>query len=131
MGSERDDLCVDELAYDEHGMIPAVVQQHDTGEVLMVAWMDAEAVRRTMETGRTWFWSRSRQEYWAKGETSGSVQDVIEVRYDCDADTLLVLVDQKGSGACHTGERTCFYRTLKPVRAAGQAAPPMEGAEFS
>lgn len=99
------------LAYDERGLIPAVIQQYDTLEVLMVAWMDAEAVRRTVETGRTWFWSRSRQAYWNKGETSGHFQAVKEIRYDCDADTLLVLVDQVGV-ACHTGARTCFFRSL-------------------
>ncbi|GAB4275975.1 MAG: phosphoribosyl-AMP cyclohydrolase [Coriobacteriia bacterium] len=112
MDIERDELTVDELRYDSSGLIPAVVQQHDTGEVLMVAYMNEEAVRRTMETGVTWFWSRSRQKYWQKGESSGNVQEVHEIRYDCDADCLLVLVDQTGSGACHTGERSCFYRTL-------------------
>jgi phosphoribosyl-AMP cyclohydrolase len=100
-----------ELKFDDAGLIPAVVQQHDTREVLMVAWMDAEAVRRTCESGSTWFWSRSRQEYWNKGATSGNTQKVVEVRYDCDSDCLLVLVDAAGP-ACHTGERTCFYRTL-------------------
>jgi phosphoribosyl-AMP cyclohydrolase len=100
-----------ELKYDEKGLIPAVIQQHDTGEVLMVAWMDETAVARTLETGKTWFWSRSRQEYWMKGATSGNTQDVREVLYDCDADTLLVKVDQAGV-ACHTGERSCFYREL-------------------
>ncbi|MBN2848883.1 MAG: bifunctional phosphoribosyl-AMP cyclohydrolase/phosphoribosyl-ATP diphosphatase HisIE [Coriobacteriia bacterium] len=100
------------LKYDEHGLIPAVIQQYDTGEVLMVAYMNAESVERTIETGYTWFWSRSRQKYWQKGESSGNVQHVREIRYDCDEDTLLVLVDQVGAGACHTGERTCFYRTL-------------------
>ncbi|KAF0208425.1 MAG: phosphoribosyl-AMP cyclohydrolase [Actinomycetota bacterium] len=99
------------LTYDERGLIPAVIQQYDTLEVLMVAWMDAEAVRRTIESGQTWFWSRSRKAYWNKGETSGHIQKVKDMRYDCDADTLLVLVDQVGV-ACHTGERTCFYRTL-------------------
>ncbi len=110
-----------QLTYDERGLIPAVIQQFDSLEVLMVAWMDAEAVRRTVESGRTWFWSRSRQAYWNKGETSGHVQEVKEVRYDCDADTLLVLVDQVGV-ACHTGERTCFFRTLYPVGAEGSEA---------
>jgi phosphoribosyl-AMP cyclohydrolase len=109
---EGDALGVGDLTYDAAGLIPAVVQQHDTGEVLMVAYMNAESLGKTLETGRTWFWSRSRQKYWMKGESSGSVQDVIEIRYDCDGDCLLVLVDQQGSGACHTGERTCFYRTL-------------------
>ena len=87
----------------------------------MLAYMNAESLARTLETGRTCFWSRSRQQFWMKGETSGSTQDVVEIRYDCDADALLVLVDQHGSGACHTGERTCFYRTLAP-RASGDAA---------
>ena len=99
------------LTYDDRGLIPAVVQQHDTGEVLMVAYMNAESVARTLETGYTWFWSRSRQSFWKKGETSGHLQAVREVRYDCDADCLLVLVDQTGV-ACHTGERSCFFRTL-------------------
>jgi len=107
------------LAYDERGLIPAVIQQYDTLEVLMVAWMDAEALKRTVESGRTWFWSRSRQAYWNKGETSGHIQEVKDVRYDCDADTLLVLVDQVGV-ACHTGERTCFYRTLLPADPQGE-----------
>ncbi|MDY0088406.1 MAG: phosphoribosyl-AMP cyclohydrolase [Coriobacteriia bacterium] len=99
------------LAFDSRGLIPAVIQQHDTGEVLMVAWMDAEAVRRTLAEGRTWLWSRSRQEYWCKGLTSGNTQRVIEVRTDCDSDVLLVLVDQTGV-ACHTGARSCFFRVL-------------------
>lgn len=99
------------LAFDEKGLIPAVVQQHDTGEVLMVAWMNEESLRRTVEGGTTWFWSRSRQELWNKGATSGNVQHVKEVRFDCDADTLVVLVDAAGP-ACHTGERSCFFRVL-------------------
>ncbi len=109
---ERDALRIEDLKYDEGGLIPAIVQQHDTAEVLMLAWMDVEAVRRTCESRTTWFWSRSRQEYWNKGATSGNVQRVIEVRYDCDADTLLVRVDQGSGVACHTGERSCFYRVL-------------------
>ena len=109
------------LTYDEQGLIPAVIQQYDTGEVLMVAYMNAESVERTIETGHTWFWSRSRQKYWQKGESSGNVQHVREIRYDCDEDTLLVLVDQVGAGACHTGERTCFYRTLGESRQAAVA----------
>jgi phosphoribosyl-AMP cyclohydrolase len=99
------------LTFDDRGLIPAVIQQHDTGEVLMVAWMDAEAVRRTLAEGRTWLWSRSRQEYWCKGLTSGNTQRVIEMRTDCDSDVLLVKVDQTGV-ACHTGERSCFFRVL-------------------
>jgi phosphoribosyl-AMP cyclohydrolase len=102
---------IDELRFDERGLIPAVVQEADTGEVLMVAWMNREAVERTLSQGRTWFFSRSRQELWRKGDTSGNVQHLQEVRVDCDADTLLVLVHQEGV-ACHTGNRTCFYRSL-------------------
>lgn len=128
---ERDALDVDDLRYDEGGLIPAVVQQHDTGEVLMVAYMNAESVRKTIETGRTWFWSRSRQQYWMKGESSGAVQDVVEVRYDCDGDCLLVLVDQHGPGACHTGERTCFYRRMFPARALPRPEAELEESEFS
>jgi phosphoribosyl-ATP pyrophosphohydrolase/phosphoribosyl-AMP cyclohydrolase len=122
--SERDPLGIAELKYDEAGLIPAVVQQTGTGEVLMVAYMNAESLAKTVETGYTWFWSRSRQKYWQKGESSGHVQKVREIRYDCDADTLLVTVDQVGPGACHTGERSCFYRTLEgSVRGGEQAAP--------
>lgn len=93
------------------GLVPAVVQQHDSGEVLMLGWMDDEALALTLSTGRATYWSRSRQEYWVKGETSGHRQWVREVRLDCDGDTLLVKVDQEGP-ACHTGERTCFNATL-------------------
>jgi phosphoribosyl-AMP cyclohydrolase len=105
---------VDDLRFGPDGLICAVAQQFDTREVLMVAWMDAEAVRRTLTTGAATYFSRSRQAYWVKGETSGHTQKVIEVRYDCDADTLLVLVDQTGP-ACHTGTRSCFEnRVLAP-----------------
>ena len=100
------------------GLVPAVVQQHDTGEVLMLGWMDDEALARTLTTGRATYWSRSRQEYWLKGETSGHVQRVKEVRLDCDADTLLVQVDQEGA-ACHTGDRTCFDADVLLARADG------------
>lgn len=105
----------DELAgvtYNADGLVGAVVQDAGDGTVLMFAWMNPESLQRTLETGRTWFWSRSRQEYWCKGETSGDRQYVREVRYDCDADCLLVLVDQEGTGACHTGARSCFYRAF-------------------
>lgn len=96
-----------EVRFDDRGLVPVVVQQWDTGEVLMLAWMDDEALRRTRETGRATYWSRSRGEYWVKGETSGNIQEVREVRIDCDGDTILLLVDQHGV-ACHTGSRTCF-----------------------
>ena len=95
------------LRRDRDGLVPAIVRQYDTGDVLMLAWMDDEALHRTLTTGRATYWSRSRREYWVKGDTSGHVQWVKEVRLDCDADTLLVKVDQVGP-ACHTGTRTCF-----------------------
>jgi phosphoribosyl-ATP pyrophosphohydrolase/phosphoribosyl-AMP cyclohydrolase len=100
---------LDELAFGEDGLLPCVVQDWSTGEVLTVAYMNEEALTRTRETGETWFWSRSRQELWHKGETSGNVQRVRELRWDCDADTLLALVEPAGP-ACHTGERTCFFQ---------------------
>ena len=99
------------LAFDDRGLIPAVVQDATTGEVLMVAWMNAEALRLTRETGEAHFWSRSRRTLWHKGETSGNVQRVREIWVDCDADTLLLKVDPAGP-ACHTGARSCFYRRL-------------------
>jgi phosphoribosyl-AMP cyclohydrolase len=109
--SSLDPRIAARLKRDGAGLVPAVVQQHDSGEVLMVGWMDDEALHRTLTSGRTTFWSRSRQEYWVKGQTSGHVQAVKEVRLDCDGDTLLVLVDQHGP-ACHTGARTCFDADL-------------------
>ena len=102
------------LSYDERGLLPAIVQDATSKDVLMLAWVNAEAVRRTLDTGTTWFWSRSRSEYWNKGATSGNTQKVVELRYDCDADALLMLVEPAGP-ACHTGEDTCFYRTLEPA----------------
>jgi len=102
------------LRRDPAGLVAAVVQQHDTGEVLMVAWMDDEALHRSLTTGRATYWSRSRGEYWVKGETSGHRQWVREVRLDCDGDALLLLVDQEGP-ACHTGQRSCFSRPLPAV----------------
>ena len=102
------------LKRDDAGLVTAVVQQHDTGEVLMVGWMDDEALHRTLTTGRATYWSRSRGEYWVKGETSGHRQWVKGVRLDCDGDTLLVAVDQEGA-ACHTGDRTCFDARELPV----------------
>ena len=100
------------VVYNRDGLVPAIVQDSDTGTVLMLAWMDDEALRRTLATGRTWFWSRSRQEYWCKGETSGDRQYVREASYDCDGDTLLIKVIQEGRGACHTGERSCFFTSF-------------------
>jgi phosphoribosyl-AMP cyclohydrolase len=105
--SSLDPSVAARLKRDALGLVAAVVQQHGTGEVLMVGWMDDEALHRTLTTGRATYWSRSRQEYWRKGDTSGNVQHVKEVRLDCDGDALLVVVDQVGA-ACHTGARTCF-----------------------
>src|ERR1700691_987478 len=108
-----DDELVNQVDFAKgDGLVPAIVQDAADGTVLTVAYMDAEALRRTLESGRSWFYSRSRQEYWQKGETSGDRQYVREVRMDCDGDALVVLVDQHGRGACHTGERACFHRTI-------------------
>jgi phosphoribosyl-ATP pyrophosphohydrolase/phosphoribosyl-AMP cyclohydrolase len=101
-----------DLKFDEKGLIPTIVQDTQTRQVLMMAWMNAESLQKTLESGETWFWSRSRQELWHKGGTSGNTQKVSEVRYDCDADVLLVLVEPAGP-ACHTGEISCFYRKLE------------------
>lgn len=100
------------LRFGPDGLIPAIIQDVSDGTVLMLGYMNAEAVRRTLSSGRSWFWSRSRQEYWCKGETSGDRQWVRSVHYDCDADALLVTVEQEGAGACHTGNRSCFYRAF-------------------
>jgi phosphoribosyl-AMP cyclohydrolase len=100
------------VRFDEHGLVPAIVQDATSREVLMVAWMNAETLRMSLSEGRTVFWSRSRQEVWRKGDTSGDRQYVREARYDCDGDVLLFLVEQEGKGACHTGARSCFYRSF-------------------
>ncbi len=100
------------LKYDSKGLIPAIIQDIESKEVLMLAYMNKKALEMTLETGFTHFWSRSRQKYWKKGETSGNVQEVKEILYDCDEDTLLIKVIQKGQGACHTGNRTCFFRSI-------------------
>ncbi|QHC58508.1 phosphoribosyl-AMP cyclohydrolase [Rathayibacter sp. VKM Ac-2760] len=119
-----DDLTavLDRATFDASGLLPAVIQQHDTGEVLMLGWMDREALRRTLTEGRVTFWSRSRQEYWRKGDTSGHAQYVRGAALDCDADTLLVQVEQIGA-ACHTGEHSCFdVDPLAPVTDLGPQA---------
>ncbi|HTR45516.1 MAG TPA: phosphoribosyl-AMP cyclohydrolase [Thermodesulfovibrionales bacterium] len=105
---------IPELKYDEKGLIPAIIQDSENGDVLMMAYMNESSLKMTVETGFTHFWSRSRQKYWKKGETSGNVQEVKEICYDCDSDTLLVKVKQHGPAACHTGNRTCFYRNIDP-----------------
>ncbi|WP_172295079.1 phosphoribosyl-AMP cyclohydrolase [Pseudoruegeria sp. HB172150] len=100
------------LTYDEKGLVPVIAQEAGTGEVLMLAWMNAEAVARTLETGRVTYWSRSRADFWVKGETSGHVQELVEMRVDCDRDCLLVVVNQTGP-ACHTNRKSCFYTALR------------------
>jgi phosphoribosyl-AMP cyclohydrolase/phosphoribosyl-ATP pyrophosphohydrolase/phosphoribosyl-AMP cyclohydrolase len=107
------DASAEQLAavtYNSDGLVPAIVQEHGSGQILMLAWMNEATLHETLESGRTVFWSRSRHERWAKGDTSGDRQWVREAYYDCDGDTLLFVVEQEGAGACHTGERTCFYR---------------------
>ena len=109
---------LDAVAFAADGLVPAIVQEEGTNQVLMFAWMNRGALERTLETGRTWFWSRSRQEFWCKGETSGDRQYVRAGYYDCDMDVLLFVVEQEGRGACHTGEHSCFFRAF-----GGGAAP--------
>jgi len=99
------------LKFNEAGLIPAIAQQHDTGEVLMMAWMNAQAIQKTLDTGKVTYWSRSRQSFWIKGETSGHTQALIDLRIDCDRDCILVLIDQVGA-ACHTNRRNCFYTSV-------------------
>ena len=116
---------LDAIRFDSHGLVTCVAQQHDTGEVLMVAWMNRAAVAETLATGTVCYWSRSRGALWRKGETSGQVQRLVDLRLDCDGDTLLALVEQTGV-ACHTGRRTCFYRALRDGELATIAAPEVD-----
>src|SRR3954471_11986701 len=106
------DAALAAITFDAQGLVPAIAQQHDSGEVLMMAWMDRDAVSETMRTGRVCYWSRSRKAPWRKGDTSGHIQTLVDLRIDCDGDTLLVLVDQQGV-ACHTGRHNCFFRALR------------------
>ncbi len=103
---------IQQVRFDERGLVPAIAQDRATGRVLMLAWMNESTLKETLETGRMVYWSRSRRERWAKGDTSGDVQRVVEASYDCDGDTLLFTVDQVGRGACHTGQFSCFFRTF-------------------
>lgn len=103
---------LENVKYNDDGLVPAIVQEVGTGRILMMAWMNDESLRKSLDTGRTWFWSRSRQEYWCKGETSGDRQYIREAHYDCDGDTLLLVVEQEGDGACHTANYSCFYRSF-------------------
>ena len=105
-------LSSSEIKYDANGLVPAIIQDSETKEVLMMAYMNQESLKLTLEKGETIFWSRSRNELWHKGATSGNIQKVVEIRVDCDADTLLILVHPAGP-ACHTGERSCFYRSIQ------------------
>jgi phosphoribosyl-AMP cyclohydrolase/phosphoribosyl-ATP pyrophosphohydrolase/phosphoribosyl-AMP cyclohydrolase len=107
------------IAYNADGLVPAIVQEHGSGQVLMMAWMNEGTLRETLESGRTVFWSRSRQQRWRKGDSSGERQWVRAAYYDCDGDTLLLVVDQEGAGACHTGSHSCFYRRFGVEAAAG------------
>lgn len=103
---------MEKVKFNSDGLVPSVIQDCRNGSVLMLAWMNEESLKRTIESGRTWFWSRSRKEFWAKGETSGDVQIVQDISIDCDGDTLLIEVEQQGKGACHTGNYSCFYTGL-------------------
>ena len=116
------DAILDAIAFDAHGLVPAIAQQHDTGEVLMFAWMNRDAVAETLATGRVCYFSRSRNRLWRKGESSGQAQRLVELRLDCDADALLLLVDQHGV-ACHTGRRACFFRAARAGALEEIAAP--------
>ena len=116
------------IQFDAQGLVPAIAQQHDTGEILMMAWMDRAAVSETMRTGRVCYWSRSRKAAWRKGDTSGHIQTLVDLRIDCDGDTLVVLVDQTGV-ACHTGRHNCFFRALREEKLSEIApvlVPPQE-----
>ena len=120
---------LDHVRFDAAGLVPAVAQQHDTGDVLMLAWMNREALAETLATGRVCYWSRSRGALWRKGETSGQVQRLVELRVDCDGDALLILVQQHGV-ACHTGRRSCFYRAARDGALATLSEPEIDPAEL-
>ena len=112
MSEDNSTAILDAIVFDGDGLVPTIAQQEGSGEVLMMAWMDADAVRETLATGEVCYWSRSRGRLWRKGKTSGQTQKLVEMRLDCDGDTLLLVVDQKGVG-CHTGRRNCFFRALR------------------
>ncbi len=116
-----------QLTYNADGLIPAIIQEHQTGKILMMAWMNETSLRRSLETGRTHFWSRSRRQYWMKGETSGHIQTIRQIAYDCDGDTLLIQVTQQG-GACHKGYHSCFFRAIGPNRRIVFLEPPRHNA---
>ncbi len=116
------DTIIDTLKFNGDGLVPAIAQQHDSGEILMMAWMNDDAVRETLDTHLVYYWSRSRNRLWRKGETSGQTQQLIDFRWDCDADTLLLMVDQLGV-ACHTGRRNCFFNAVRDSEITTIAAP--------
>jgi phosphoribosyl-AMP cyclohydrolase len=120
--AEDTDAIVKDVAFNADGLVAAIAQQHDTGEVLMMAWMNAEALAETLSTGRVCYYSRSRGKLWRKGESSGQAQRLVDLRLDCDGDAVLLLVDQTGV-ACHTGRRSCFYRAARPEGLVEIAAP--------
>ncbi len=121
--------ALDRLPYNEDGLIPAIAQQHDSGEVVMMAWMNRESIDETLAKKRVCYWSRSRQKLWRKGESSGQVQELKDMRFDCDGDTILLLVDQTGP-ACHTGRRTCFYNAVRGDRVEVITEPLIDPAEL-
>ncbi|MCT7976536.1 bifunctional phosphoribosyl-AMP cyclohydrolase/phosphoribosyl-ATP diphosphatase HisIE [Laspinema olomoucense] len=121
MVSSKTAIPVDRIRYNEQGLVPAIAQDYLDGTVLMMAWMNAESLQKTLETGECWYWSRSRQELWHKGATSGHLQKVRSLRYDCDSDCLLIGIEQIGDIACHTGERSCFHQIEGQI-----AAPPAD-----
>ncbi len=123
------DAIVQSINFNSTGLVPAIAQQHDSGEVLMMAWMNPEALSETLKTGRVCYFSRSRGKLWRKGETSGQVQKLIELRWDCDADTILLQVDQRGV-ACHTGRRSCFYNAARDGKAVTIAEPEIDPDEL-
>jgi phosphoribosyl-AMP cyclohydrolase len=116
-------ICYDQLKFNADGLIPAIVQEASTGRVLMMAWMNKESLQKTIELGKTVFWSRSRQKYWLKGETSGHVQIVKDIAFDCDGDTLLIQVEQTGA-ACHEGYKSCFFRGIREAGGAFEITEP-------
>lgn len=121
--------ALENIQYNGDGLVPAIAQQHDTGEILMMAWMNLDSIRETLRTGRVCYWSRSRQAYWRKGESSGQEQHLKELRLDCDGDTVLLLVDQTGP-ACHTGRRSCFYNLVDGDTMVVDKAPLIDPAEL-
>lgn len=120
---------LDAVSFDKAGLVAAIAQQHDTGEVLMIAWMTRDALSETLQTGRVCYYSRSRQKLWRKGETSGQVQHLMEARLDCDADAVLLLVNQIGV-ACHTGRKSCFYRAFAPEGLVELTKPEIDPAQL-